>query len=70
MFTSLLRPVILDVRTAKGHYYQTSRNYTHCGKKACPGISKKSSKKDKDIPSPKLATDYPSILHFIVHLPS
>lgn len=39
-------------------------------RKAWPGISKKSGKKDKDISSPKLATDYPSILHFIVPLPS
>ena len=69
----LLIPVTLTLCTVKGDYrdyHHISGNYSHCGEKhALEYLKRMSEKKDKDIPSPKLASHYPSILHLIFHLP-
>lgn len=49
---SLLRPVTLNVYTTNGDYYHVSGNYPHCTE------TTQSEKKDKDVPSPNLASPY------------
>lgn len=67
---SLFTQVTLNVCTAKGDYHHISGNYPHGGEKHAPEYLKRMlEKEDKDIPSLKLASHYPSILHAILHLP-
>lgn len=65
---SLLRPVDL-ISTARGDDYHTSGTHLHCGEtQALRSLRRRPEKPDKDIPSPRLASHFPSILHLILFL--